>query len=1172
MAIKYVTKDGVQESRTIATPENMKVIAADANNNYIWALSERHLYKVDVSDTVPVISSGLLFNLWDGINENIDRKFMAAFIDKDRNIWACEGRTVYKYSLLNFDVDVLTPTIRPSTTKTVTVGSNYGGIKAFTILKNGNACVGTYVDNITPVPASIKIISTDLSGNLFIHSSYNTAVNGICQSDDELIWVTSASYIRKYNQNGLTEVGSYSKGGEYWAIGFYDGYIYAYRKDNGYLYKYRPSDCSQEGFIAGNGSNNFTNSDFTGYIKKEITGGCYAIDDASISWVINLEDFMADYGQPANSFDIPEDVVFGDNELLVKSINGGLTTIDGTSNIQVVFNKDIIASSFNSDNVKLYRQLSYYPQLNAETDLIFYLLFEGTNISAGRRIEAVGGSWTSADMTHFQQGRFNGLKNSIRPTTTVTQNYTWHAPEYVGFYDYFTLSSWLKISDFNKSSKPIRQIDNASQLSIIDHFNRELEYSTVQVTSIFEIGHTQGGVYVFALSIINNDTVYIGHKDNFGIFNLNCKIPSNEWINISVIKNNVEKKYYVYVNFELVLEYNYLTNLTGAGYPAFYLGKGEGYVPGNTGILGRLTYDSIIMYHRILTINQIKQISGIEEISCTYSNTDNKTFEINPSVNLYDNELLNIVISDRVNSLVDDTDLLNKMFSKQLSVSNTVSNPEPYISTKDCIYFDGINDKTCACIGCYSSVHNLTKITIEAQLSRDSWTTVPKIIYIADKYNTNYGYRLSINTDGRLEGLVGVASTYRQLYTTADKTQTLSAGIHHFAMTYSGTDLILYIDGVVVASQNYANLPLDSSATRLIGINNDIRLFAISNRMEFKIADLRIWNINRTQNEIQTNMYSDLIGTESGLVGLWKMNDGRGMLLSDLTSNKGHGTVLMNNSTDFWSNLTHKVIMKKVLTNIEMTATGAGQSIFYTYSPDSEPADPTDLSTPYLGPIPYVEGSYKTICKKGSLYGMINYEFFYDATLPLVNYPLQSNANDVSGHNFHGTVPVSGTFDGDSFTAINASSFSRVPQIVTDSLMASGFVSLSVWIKEGAVAISGCPFDFRNGNQSDGYHFPYPATSGYYSSTFRTTRTENVAIGIPANRKVWNHYVITNEWKLYINGVLIHTATKEALNIDNNHSIIGANLTAYKNASIKKFLIYTKNLTQEEVTTIYNLG
>jgi len=1170
MAIKYITKDGVQEARTLVTPENMKVIAADVSNSYIWALSERHLYRVDVSTVVPTISAGLLFNLWNGINENIDRKFMAAYIDKNRNIWACEGRQVYKYQLSNFDVDVLTPLVRPVSTKTITVGSNFGGIRSFTILKNGNACVGTHTDSVTPAPASLKIISSNIGGDLFVHSTIGILANGICQSDDEVIWITTGGTIKKYNQNGLSELGSYAKGGEFWAIGFYDGFIYAYRKDNGYLYKYKQSDCSQEGFIAGNGTNNFTNCDFTGYIKKDITGGCYAIDESSINYLICLEDFMLDYGQPANSFDISEDSLFIDNELLVKSINGVLDIINGTYNIKVVFNKDIVVSSFNSDNVKLYRQLPYYPQLNAETDLIFYLLFKGTTISAGRRIEAIGGTWPALGIVNYDNGRFNGLDNSIKPTVCINQNYTGHALEYTGFYNYFTLSSWVKINDFNKSSKPIREIFNISDLDVIAHFNRELGYSPVRVTSIFEIGNSAYDVQTFSLSLINDDTVFIGHKNNFGIFKLKCKIPVNEWINVSVVKNNTELKYYVYINFELALEYKYLTNLSDYGYPSFYLGKHENVIPGNTGILGRLSYDSIIVYHRILTLNQIKQISGVEEIACAYSNTDNKTFEINPNTNLYDNELFNLVVSDRINPLTDDTDFPNNIFSKQLSVSNTVSNPEPYVSTKDCIYFEGVNDKTCACIGNYDSIHNPTQITVEAKLSRENWSTVPKTIYIVDKYISNQCYRLAINTDGRLEGLVGVNSTFRQLYALSMYVINLSQGVHHLAMTYSGTDLTLYIDGEIVATQNYADIALSCITRTHIGINNDCRLFGTSNRAEFQMADLRIWNTVRTQQQIQDNMYLDLIGNESGLVGLWKMNDGRGMLLNDSTANKSHGTILMNNSADFWSNFSHSVIVKKSGSDIIMTATGTGQSIYYTYSPTSVPADPTDADIPYTVPIPYASGNYKTICKKGSTYGRITSIFIFDEAYPIANYPLTTNTNDIA-FGFNGATPLTGIFDGSCFEIVDVNSFISLPQTITDTLMKKQNVSISVWIKESATFVIGCPFDFRNGTSDDGYHFPY-STNGYYTSIFRNTRTENVVIGIPANRKVWNHYVITNEWKMYINGTLVHTAVREALNIDNFHTIIGGNRTAHKLASIRKFLIYARCITQAEVTAIYNEG
>ena len=57
------------------------------------------------------------------------------------------------------------------------------------------------------------------------------------------------------------------------------------------------------------------------------------------------------------------------------------------------------------------------------------------------------------------------------------------------------------------------------------------------------------------------------------------------------------------------------------------------------------------------------------------------------------------------------------------------------------------------------------------------------------------------------------------------------------------------------------------------------------------IDEVRIWNIARSQNDIQEYMYKQLTGTESGLVAYWQFNEGTGDITFDKTINANHGTL-----------------------------------------------------------------------------------------------------------------------------------------------------------------------------------------------------------------------------------------------------------------------------------------
>jgi hypothetical protein len=62
-----------------------------------------------------------------------------------------------------------------------------------------------------------------------------------------------------------------------------------------------------------------------------------------------------------------------------------------------------------------------------------------------------------------------------------------------------------------------------------------------------------------------------------------------------------------------------------------------------------------------------------------------------------------------------------------------------------------------------------------------------------------------------------------------------------------------------------------------------------------KMAEVRIWNKARTQEEIMMNMFKRLTGQEPSLVGYWPLNEtkleGSALKVSDLSKNNLHGTI-----------------------------------------------------------------------------------------------------------------------------------------------------------------------------------------------------------------------------------------------------------------------------------------
>jgi Ca2+-binding RTX toxin-like protein len=109
---------------------------------------------------------------------------------------------------------------------------------------------------------------------------------------------------------------------------------------------------------------------------------------------------------------------------------------------------------------------------------------------------------------------------------------------------------------------------------------------------------------------------------------------------------------------------------------------------------------------------------------------------------------------------------------------------------------------------------------------------------------------------------------------------------NHIAMTYDGSNLNLYINGELDSSQAVTGTPFISNHPIKIGKEMDVY-----GKFEGEIDEVRIWNVARTEQQIQTNLYNNLTGKETGLVGYWNFNEGKGIVATDLSNNINHGII-----------------------------------------------------------------------------------------------------------------------------------------------------------------------------------------------------------------------------------------------------------------------------------------
>ena len=106
----------------------------------------------------------------------------------------------------------------------------------------------------------------------------------------------------------------------------------------------------------------------------------------------------------------------------------------------------------------------------------------------------------------------------------------------------------------------------------------------------------------------------------------------------------------------------------------------------------------------------------------------------------------------------------------------------------------------------------------------------------------------------------------------------------HIAVTRSGTNGTIYINGVLDKAGAILSNALPSVGISIGGIS------LLNAGFRGQIADVRAWNLARTQPQIFSAMNSRMTGSEPGLVNYWPINDGSGLSVNELVTN-ADGTI-----------------------------------------------------------------------------------------------------------------------------------------------------------------------------------------------------------------------------------------------------------------------------------------
>ena len=176
--------------------------------------------------------------------------------------------------------------------------------------------------------------------------------------------------------------------------------------------------------------------------------------------------------------------------------------------------------------------------------------------------------------------------------------------------------------------------------------------------------------------------------------------------------------------------------------------------------------------------------------------------------------------------------------------------------------FDGINDYVSSSTGGPTGSSNRT---VECWIKTS--TAIPAQQVLIDWGTMVNGTRFTFNViyNGLLRIEVG-GNGFNSPTGVAD------GNWHHVAVTYDNAATLkfkLYIDGTMVVNQNTTVAVNTASAGFSIGRRNDGTGF-----YDGIIDEIRVWNVVRTQAEIQSAMNSEFCSIPAGLVAYYKFNEG----------------------------------------------------------------------------------------------------------------------------------------------------------------------------------------------------------------------------------------------------------------------------------------------------------
>lgn len=207
--------------------------------------------------------------------------------------------------------------------------------------------------------------------------------------------------------------------------------------------------------------------------------------------------------------------------------------------------------------------------------------------------------------------------------------------------------------------------------------------------------------------------------------------------------------------------------------------------------------------------------------------------------------------------------------------------------------FDAVNDK----VQTSFILPQTSTLTIEALVYPRS-TTYKRILsnytgatagnFILDTYNA------TDNGRGLRFVAYGAGNVLQQL--SAANALMLNAW-NHVAVTFNSGAVKLFVNGTQVASSTFSFTSIPTTTSNVFCFGEDY-LTGTAEYFNGKMDEVRVWNVVKTNVEINNNQDNCLIGNETGLLAYYNFENGSGSTVTDLVN--GNNGLMLNMDASDW--------------------------------------------------------------------------------------------------------------------------------------------------------------------------------------------------------------------------------------------------------------------------------